>query len=94
MFEINVIKISKTYIKVKENPISKFDVNDNITYLKGKEYPTYILKYELEYKGGEPKIGVYDTTFNTITFYDYTEAFKVDGIEYKLIYIYECMRVR
>lgn len=80
---MNVIKISKTYIKVKENII-----------LKGKEYPTYIFKYEWEYKGGQPKIGVYDTTFNTIIFYDYTEAFEVDGIEYKLIYIYECTRVR
>lgn len=94
MFEMNVIKNGNNLIKVKENPILKFDVNDNITYLKGKEQPTHILKYEWEYKGGCPIIGIYDTTFNIIIFTDYIDTFKVDGIEYKLIYIYEIEIVR
>ena len=83
MFEINVIKTGNTCIKVKENPI-----------LKGKEQPTHIFKYEWEYKGGCPIIGVYDTSFNIIIFNDYIDTFKVDGIEYKLIYIYEIEKVR
>lgn len=66
----------------------------NKSYIKVNKNPTHILKYELEYKGGNPIIGVYDTTFNIITFPVYKENFKVYGIEYELIYIYEIIRVR
>ena len=66
----------------------------NKSHIKVNENPTHILKYELEYKGGDPIIGIYDTEFNIITFPVYNENFKVDGIEYELIYIYEITRVR
>ena len=66
----------------------------NKSYIQVNENPNHILKYDLEYKGGDPIIGVYDTTFNIITFHDYNDNFNVDGIEYELIYIYEIKRVR
>ena len=66
----------------------------NKSHIKVNENPTHILKYEFACKGGDPIIGIYDTSFNIITFPDYKENFKVDGIEYELIYIYKIKRVR
>ena len=70
------------------------NLNKDKSFIKVNANPTHILKYELEYKGGCPIIGVYDTTFNIITFPDYNENFKIDGIEYQLIHVYEITRVR
>lgn len=66
----------------------------NKSYIKVNANPNHILKYELEYKGGDPIIGVYDTTFNIILFPDYNDNFTLDSIEYQLIYVYEITRVR
>ena len=79
MFEINTIK---------------FDLNEKTTYIKCLENVTHVLKCEWEFNGGAPIIGLYDATFNIITIPDYIDTDMVDGIEYKLIYIYDIKKVR
>lgn len=79
MYEINTIK---------------FDVNEKTTYIKCRENPTHIIKCDWEFKGGNPIIGLYDTTFGVISIPEYIDTYMVDGIEYMIIYIYDINRVR
>ena len=79
MFEINTIKL---------------DYENKTSFIKVNENTTHILEFDFEFKGGTPIIGIYDITFNIITIPDYIDADIIDGIEYKIIYIYKIKKVR